>query len=93
MLEKIESEFTLTTSNLIHENEIPSLQKHIEEINSLSPRKLKILYQNILINGIQKNNNTGLGLIAIRRKSVKPLSFKFVYSCNKYSLFTVKAIG
>lgn len=94
-LENSKEGFIISASNFIASRKIASLKKRIEYLNTLNREELTKLYRDILNNGNAVRETAGLGLIDIRRKSGKPVSFMFAPPSsldNNYSLFTVKVL-
>lgn len=74
--------FFISTGNLIENINIESLQKQIEEVNSLDELGLKELHSKVMKHGsISDKGGAGLGLITIARKS----NHKLNYSFEKYN--------
>ncbi len=94
-LEKDKDYYIISASNFMRTKKCAVLQKRIDYLNTLAPLELKNLYQNILDNGQAARETAGLGLIDIRRKSGKPILYKFELPSirdNNYSLFNVKVL-
>jgi len=70
--------FYITTGNIINNEDIPALQKKLENLNSLSQDELTQTYLEILNDGhISSKGGAGLGLIEIVRKSGNKLFYDF----------------
>jgi hypothetical protein len=94
-LEKRKGGFIISASNFIAAKNRAALTKRIEYLNSLTPDELASLYRDILKNGNTERETAGLGLIDIRRKSGKPILFKFELPSTgdtNFSFFTVKVL-
>ncbi len=80
--------YYITTGNPIQKENIPTLIKQLDKINSLAPDELKAFYKEVLNNNIISNKGgAGLGLIEMARKSGNKLDFDFSDINDRYSYF------
>lgn len=85
------SEYQVTTGNLIDKSQANYLRETIENINSLEKEDLNELYKKKLKEGsISNKGGAGLGFIDIKRKTGKKLNFQFLPLSNDtiFFLFT-----
>lgn len=71
---------TITIGNLVATNERATLEDKINKINSLNDEEVKFLYGVIMKQTVVKfstKGGAGLGLIDMKKKSGKPLQYKF----------------
>ena len=88
VFQQYESRFTITTGNLVKNEDIKSLKDKLEEINKLSVVQLKKHYKSILNNEtFSEKGGAGLGLIEIARKSGNKLNFDFLKISDTHSFF------
>lgn len=84
----IDDKITISSANIISNNQINSLSHHIEHINSLNSTQLKQLFRTSLEHAsISEKGGAGLGLIEIVRKSGLPIYKKFIPLNETYSIF------
>lgn len=87
---KDESAYVLVTGNYILANDVPNLQRRIDETNALNAEELKAKYREVLDNGdISAKGGAGLGIIDIARKSGGKLDYEFKPCNDKYSFFSL----
>jgi hypothetical protein len=87
-IQKDDTEFSITTGNLIKNKSIEDLESKLQMINSLSSDELKDFYRKILDNEtFSQKGGAGLGLIEIARKSGNKLLYDFSKVSAKYSYF------
>ncbi len=79
--------YTISSGNLIKNNNVSNLTDLITKINSLDKEELKKFYKERLKTNRKGNmNNSGVGLIDIARKSGNPLDLS-LKSINKFLSF------
>lgn len=70
--------YEINVMNLADENARLILERRIDEVNSLSPEKLKQRYMETMTNGvISDKGGAGLGIITIALKSKEPIVYHF----------------
>ncbi|MCI5055207.1 MAG: SiaB family protein kinase [Flavobacteriales bacterium] len=88
--------FFINSANLILNDEIPGLEKKLNQINNLDKDQLKSYYLDVLSNTeISQKGGAGLGLIEMARKSSQKLEFDFEKIDEKISYFYlgIKLVG
>jgi len=90
MISKDESEYNVTTGNVINNDKIPKLREILENINSLDPDGLKTLYKQQMREGrLSDRGGAGLGFIDIARKTGQKLIYSFLTINEKRSFFVL----
>ncbi len=84
-----ENEFSLVSGNYIQNAKIEALKEKLEETNSLTFTDLVLKYNQRLQN-FDINNNEGLGLLDLRRKSKQNLNYSFQEINDHLSFFTLQ---
>ena len=88
MVSKGESEYNVTTGNVIENGKIEGLQKTLEHINSLGKPELKALFKKQIREGrLSDKGGAGLGFIDIAKKTGHPLNFRFLPINEEVSFF------
>ncbi len=88
-----ESNYTVTTVNIVHNTQATFLKNFIEQINPLSEEELNDMYKTQLTEGhISSKGGAGLGFIDIRRKTGNYLECQFVKLDEERTFFIFKAI-
>jgi hypothetical protein len=83
--------YTLTTGNLILNENVTHLKEKLDTINKCDKTGLKELFKKSLVLQNEDNDSTGnLGLIDMARKSGSKLVYQFDRINNKYSYYTLK---
>ncbi len=83
----VENRINIASVNIIENDQIQSLNNHIDHINSLDSCQLKELSKHVLEHGaITEKGGVGLGLIEIVRKSGLPLKKQFTKLNDTYSI-------
>ncbi|MEN8121403.1 MAG: SiaB family protein kinase, partial [Bacteroidota bacterium] len=72
-----EEEFVLISGNYIRNAKIDTLKRKLNDVNDLSFTELVLEYNRILQDFNLKENKKGLGLLDLKRKSKKNLSYSF----------------
>ena len=87
-IQKKETEFAITTGNLINNTSISDLQEKLDQVNKLSKTELKQYYRQILDNEtFSQKGGAGLGLIEIARKSGNKINYDFQQISDSHSYF------
>lgn len=90
MISKDESEYNVTTGNLINNDKVEKLREMLENINSLDKDGLKILYKQQMREGrLSDRGGAGLGFIDIARKTGQKLVYSFLTINEKRSFFVL----
>ena len=86
-----ENRFIISTTNVIENKNISSLEDKITRINSLNKEELKALQMEILTDtSLSDKGGAGLGLIEMVRRSGLPLLYKFIPLTEGYSIIVLK---
>ena len=87
---KTDTEYTITTGNIIDKYEMPGLKLVIKKINSSSKKSLKDLYKEQIKKGrLSDKGGAGLGFIDIVRKTGEQLIYSFFDINEKKSYFVL----
>jgi hypothetical protein len=90
MISKDESEYNVTTGNVINNDKVPKLQEMLENINSLDKDGLKKLYKQQMREGrLSDRGGAGLGFIDIARKTGQKLIYSFLKINEERSFFVL----
>jgi hypothetical protein len=90
MISKDETEYNVTTGNVINNDKIPKLSEMLENINSLDKEGLKELYKQQIREGrLSDRGGAGLGFIDIVRKTGQKLVYSFLTINEKRSFFVL----
>jgi len=90
MISKDESEYNVTTGNLINNDKVEKLREMLENINSLDKDGLKVLYKQQMREGrLSDRGGAGLGFIDIARKTGQKLVYSFLTINEKRSFFVL----
>jgi glucose-6-phosphate isomerase len=88
MISKDETEYSVTTGNIINADKVKKLQGILENINSLDQEGLKTLYKKQMREGrLSERGGAGLGFIDIARKTGQKLIYSFLTINEKRSFF------
>lgn len=80
--------YTVSTGNALKNNDVRSLRKNLEKINSLEPEKIREVYRTMLQDSsIGQKGGAGLGLMEMARKTGNRLDYDFLPIDDKYSYF------
>ncbi len=80
--------YSLTTCNLVENDQVDNLTHKINEVNSLSKEELKAYHKEVLRSAkISTKGGAGLGLIDIARRSGEKLNFQFNKASEGLSYF------
>lgn len=90
LVSKGETEYNITTGNVIANDKIPGLKKMLSHINSLEKDQLKELYKQQMREGrLSDKGGAGLGFIDIARKTGEKLLFNFLKIDDETSFFVL----
>ena len=88
---KLEDFYSITSGNLIANEQIDGLTERLDKINSLDRDGLKALYKEIIKNSeISDKGGAGLGFVDMARKSGRPLEYSFRKVDDNSSFFSLK---
>jgi hypothetical protein len=90
MIGKLGVTYTIYTGNYILNENVTSLTKRLDKVNSLNKEELKLFYKEVLNNGeMSLKGGGGLGMIDIARKTGEKIEYKFLEINDKISFFTL----
>lgn len=90
LISKTNTEYNITTGNVVNKNEIPKLEETIALINSGNKKTLNEKYkERIKIGKLSERGGAGLGFIDIVRKTNEKLLYSFVDINEEKSYFIV----
>ena len=90
MISKDDTEYNVTTGNVINNDKISKLREILENINSLDQDGLKTLYKQQMREGrLSDRGGAGLGFIDIARKTGQKLIYSFLTINEKRSFFVL----
>jgi hypothetical protein len=85
-----EDRFIVSTTNVLENNKVKSLEDKIKRINSLNPEELKALQLEILTDtALSDKGGAGLGLIEMVRRSGLPMLYKVIQLTEGYSIIVM----
>ncbi|MCF6365748.1 MAG: SiaB family protein kinase [Bacteroidales bacterium] len=89
-ISKSETEYTITTGNVIDKYEVPGLKLVIKKINGSNKNSLKELYKEQIKKGrLSDKGGAGLGFIDIVRKTGQQLIYSFLDINEKKTYFVL----
>lgn len=90
LLCKNETEYTITTGNILKKTKVADMQETLEKINTMDKEGLKQLYKVQIKEGrLSTKGGAGLGFIDIAKKTGNPLDYSFISINNEYSFFVL----
>jgi hypothetical protein len=93
LLEKIDVNYLLYTSNPILKSDVQRLSNHIDKINNLDKEGLRLLFRNTLTNGqFSAKGGAGLGFIEMAKVTGEKIDFSFDSINDKYSYYSCKIL-
>ena len=95
LIGKSDNYFVINTGNLIKNEYVDEFRDHLDEINSLNGKELKILYLDKLRERNFPNNDdsAGIGLIDIARRLISPINYSFEKLDDKKSFVSLNVIA
>jgi hypothetical protein len=88
IVSKGETEYNVTTGNIIKNEKIPGLKKMLDTINSMDKDGLNVLYKQQMREGrLSEKGGAGLGFIDIARKTGEKLDYSFLTIDEQRSFF------
>ncbi len=92
MIGKENSEYRITSGNVIYNDRIETVRKKLDQINSLDKEGLKELYKSTLSSTeLSDKGGAGLGFIDMARKSGQKLDYDFHTMNNEISFFALQS--
>lgn len=86
-----DDQYKLILANIIKSEDVPTISKYIDSINSYSKEELKTKYTTVLSNEfLSEKGGAGLGLITTRMKSGNPLEYDLPALDDDHDLFVLK---
>lgn len=86
-----ETEFVISTGNVIRKELIDPLRNRLEQINHYDKKRLKASYTDIVNKeALSEENGSGLGLITIGLKAKNKIHYHFTSLNDQYSYFEMK---
>lgn len=86
-----ETSYYVLTGNMINNENVPSLKKHIDKLNKMEKDELDALHKKQMREGIlTTRGGAGLGLIDIVRKTGQNLQYDFIKVNDKAQYFVLK---
>ncbi|MGE4287960.1 MAG: SiaB family protein kinase [Salinivirgaceae bacterium] len=86
-------QYHLNTGNYIYKNDVENLKKKINYVNSLTMDELNEFYEKSLFNfQIDTSKEAGLGLIELRLKTNRKLTFEINDFNEKFSFFVLQTV-
>jgi len=92
LITETKDKFVLISGNYVKNAKIDSIKRKLEYVNGLSFTELVLEYNRILQDFDLKSNKNGLGLLDLKRKSKKNLTYSFHKIDEKLSFFTLQVI-
>jgi hypothetical protein len=90
MIGKQESEYIITSGNVILSSQVPDMTRKLELINSLDKEGLKELYKSIIkTTELSSKGGAGLGFVDMARKSGNKLLFDFEIINEELTFFSL----
>ncbi|MDX2191243.1 MAG: SiaB family protein kinase [Bacteroidota bacterium] len=92
MIGKEDSEYTITSGNIIYNDRIDGLKNKLDQINSLDKEGLKELFKTVLSSTeLSDKGGAGLGFIDMARKSSNKLAYDFYKINDNISFFSLQS--
>ena len=86
--------FVINTGNLIENSNIPTLEKQLNQINSLNKKELKALYlEKLRERSTPLKEGAGIGLIDIARRIISPINYSILRINDTKSFLTINVIA
>ncbi len=92
LITETEDQFVLISGNYVKNAKIDNIKNKLNYVNELSFTELVMEYNRILQNFDLKKNKNGLGLLDLKRKSKKNLTYSFSKIDDKLSFFTLRVV-
>lgn len=92
LITETEDKFVLISGNYVKNSKLDALKRKLEYVNDLSFTELVLEYNRRLQDFDLKSNTNGLGLLDLKRKSKKNLSYSFNKIDAKLSFLTLRVI-
>ena len=93
LIAKEKDTYKLNLGNIINSIDVHTIVSHIDNLNSLSPSNLKMLYTKVLTEDMfSEKGGAGLGFITMKMKSNNQLNYSIKTLSESQSLFSVEVI-
>ncbi len=93
LIAKEKDTYKLNLGNIINSIDVHTIVSHIDNLNSLSPSNLKMLYTKVLTEDMfSEKGGAGLGFITMKMKSNNQLNYSITTLSESQSLFSVEVI-
>ena len=93
LIAKEKDTYKLNLGNIINSIDVHTIVSHIDNLNSLSPSNLKMLYTKVLTEDMfSEKGGAGLGVITMKMKSNNQLNYSITTLSESQSLFSVEVI-
>ena len=93
LIAKEKDTYKLNLGNIINSVDVHTIVSHIDNLNSLSPSNLKMLYTKVLTEDMfSEKGGAGLGFITMKMKSNNQLNYTITTLSETQSLFSVEVI-
>ncbi len=90
MIRQLGGDYYVASANLIDRLKVDMLEKHLDNINTLSQESLRQLYTEVLANQeFSSKGGAGLGLIEMARKTKEKYDYHFEFINFYHSLFYI----
>ena len=90
MVSKGESEYSVTTGNILENSKAISIAETLDKINKLDHDGLKKLYKQQIKEGrLSNKGGAGLGFIDIAKKTGQPINYNFLNIDDNHSFFVL----
>jgi hypothetical protein len=87
-----DSMFFVSCGNLVLNEDVPNLQKILDEVQKLNKTELRALYrEKIRSQPPPESKGAGLGLIEVARRASRPVTYAFKKMDETHTFFCVKA--
>lgn len=86
--------FVINTGNLMLNENIDDLKKHLDHLNNLNGKELKELYlEKLRERNLSETGGAGIGLIDIARRIISPINYSIIPIDDKKSFLTINVIA
>ncbi len=93
MIGKTETQYIVSSGNLISNSKIEDLTSRLSEVNELNKDELSDLYKKMILeNRLNDKGNAGIGIIDMAKKSGGKLEYKFLTLSDQQSYFTLRTV-
>ena len=93
IIAKEQETYKINFGNIIKIVDCDRVTNHIDNLNTLTPENVKMLYTKVLTEDMfSEKGGAGLGFITMKMKSNNPLSYSITALTDTYSLFSVEVL-